>query len=54
MDEPAEHNIEHFIARWQPAGGSERADNQLFLTELCELLGLGRPDPASVDTEENA
>jgi hypothetical protein len=32
MDEPAEQNIEHFIARWQPASGSERANYQLFLT----------------------
>jgi hypothetical protein len=43
MDEPVEHNIEHFIARWQFTDGSERANYQLFLTELCELLGLGRP-----------
>jgi hypothetical protein len=35
--------IDDFIERWQPADGSERANYQLFLTELCELLGLGRP-----------
>jgi hypothetical protein len=54
MNEPDEHSIEHFIARWQHADGGERANYQLFLTELCALLGLDRPDPASVDTEENA
>jgi hypothetical protein len=34
---------ELFIARWQRAGGSERANYQLFLTELCELLGCRAP-----------
>jgi hypothetical protein len=54
MDEPAENDIDAFIERWQHADGGERANYQLFLTELCALLGLDRPDPASVDTEENA
>ena len=54
MDEPVENAVEEFIARWQHADGGERANYQLFLTELCALLGLDRPDPASVDTEENA
>ena len=54
MDEPVENTVEDFIARWQHADGGERANYQLFLTELCALLGLDRPDPASVDTEENA
>ena len=54
MDEPVENTVEEFIARWQHADGGERANYQLFLTELCALLGLDRPDPASVDTEENA
>jgi MmeI, DNA-methyltransferase domain/MmeI, N-terminal domain/MmeI, helicase spacer domain/MmeI, target recognition domain len=54
MDESVEKTVEEFIARWQHADGGERANYQLFLTELCALLGLDRPDPASVDTEENA
>ena len=33
---------------------SERANYQLFLTELVELLGLPRPQPAAKETEENA
>ncbi|MFA7388521.1 MAG: type IIL restriction-modification enzyme MmeI [Thiohalobacteraceae bacterium] len=43
-----------FIKRWENANGSERANYQLFLTELCALIGLDRPDPASEDTEDNA
>jgi len=49
-----EHPLEAFIARWQAASGSERANYQLFLTELSEELGLPRPEPASDDTRDNA
>jgi hypothetical protein len=45
---------EAFIQRWQSASGSERANCQLFVTELCALLGLPQPDPASNDTASNA
>ena len=37
--------IEPFIARWSAASPSERANEQLFLVELCDLLGVPRPDP---------
>jgi hypothetical protein len=46
--------IEEFIDRWSHArGGAERANYQMFLTELCEALDLPRPDPASDDTRSN-
>ncbi|MEW5972460.1 MAG: DNA methyltransferase [Pseudomonadota bacterium] len=45
--------LDAFIARWQAANGPERANYQLFLTELTELLGLPRPEPASDDTRDN-
>jgi hypothetical protein len=38
-----------FIARWAAASASERADSQLFLAELCEVLAVARPEP----TREN-
>ncbi len=47
-------SVEQFIARWKDASGAEKANYQLFLTELTELLGLPRPDPASDDNAENA
>ena len=50
QDQPA---LEAFVRRWKAASGSERANYQLFLTELCTLLGLRAPDPASSDTAEN-
>lgn len=46
--------VERFISRWQAAGGSERANYQLFAGELCRLLDLPSPDPARDDTRGNA
>ena len=37
--------IEDFIARWEPSGGGERSNCQMFLAELCRLLEVGEPDP---------
>jgi hypothetical protein len=35
-----------FISRWAKASPSERANSQLFLSELCDLLGVPHPDPS--------
>lgn len=43
-----------FIQRWQGVGGSERANYQLFITDLCDLLGVPLPTPAHEDTRDNA
>ena len=43
-----------FIARWQGReGGQERANYALFLSELCDVLGVPHPDPAGATTENN-
>jgi hypothetical protein len=31
-------NLPAFLAHWQSAGGAERSNAQLFITELCNLL----------------
>ena len=54
MPAPATPSVEVFISRWEAATGSERANYQLFLTELCALLDLPQPDPACDDTRDNA
>ncbi|MDZ7712844.1 MAG: type IIL restriction-modification enzyme MmeI [Rhodovibrio sp.] len=51
---PTHADPDSFIARWAPSGGQESANYQLFLTELCDLLGLPHPDPAIEETRENA
>lgn len=48
------NTVEAFIERWQGVTGSERANYQLFITGLCDLLDLPQPEPASEDTRENA
>lgn len=50
MSEP----IEHFITRWQgQTGGAERANYALFLTELCAVLDVAPPQPASAEHQHN-
>ncbi|MBL8490343.1 MAG: class I SAM-dependent DNA methyltransferase, partial [Rhodocyclaceae bacterium] len=46
--------VETFVARWEAASGSERANYQLFLIELTELLGLERPGTAVAEAGGNA
>lgn len=36
---------EAFIRRWQGSGGAERANYALFLAELCDVIGVLRPEP---------
>ncbi len=45
--------IESFLTRWQNSGAAERANYQMFLAELCDLLEVPRPDPTSPDPENN-
>jgi hypothetical protein len=42
----AQDEIESFIAKWKASGGAERANYAGFLYELCDLLGVDRPDVA--------
>ena len=41
--------VDEFIVRWGESGASERANYQLFLSELCDVLGAGRPAPTTGD-----
>lgn len=47
-------SVEAFISRWKDSTGTERANYQLFLMELVDLLDLPKADPASEDTRDNA
>ncbi len=42
------------MGRWQPSGGAERANYGLFLTDLCDLLGVPRPDATTNDPTQDA
>lgn len=40
--------LESFISRWTKGeGGAERANYSMFLSELCDVLDVARPDPAT-------
>ncbi|HEY5914152.1 MAG TPA: DNA methyltransferase, partial [Verrucomicrobiae bacterium] len=36
--------VNDFISRWSKATPSERANSQLFLSELCDILGVPHPE----------
>jgi hypothetical protein len=46
--------IARFIQRWSRSAGAERANYQLFLAELCDVLDVPRPDPTVEDDADNA
>ena len=47
-------DTEEFIRRWESSGAAERANYQLFLSELCDVLGVPRPNPSVPDDSHNA
>lgn len=47
--EASDTNVEEFIARWKGSQASERGNYVSFLNELCALLGVPAPDPATKD-----
>ena len=46
--------IHEFIERWKESAAAERANCQPFLSELCDVLEVPRPQPAQADDEQNA
>ena len=52
-EDGADLAIEAFISRWEKSGGAEMANFQTFANELCDLLGVPRPDPAQEEVERN-
>jgi hypothetical protein len=42
-----------FVSRWTNSSASERANSQLFLSELCTLLGMPQPHPSVQDETLN-
>lgn len=51
---PPPSDADAFIRRWTAReGGAERANYALFLVELCDLIGVRRPNPAGPETERN-
>ena len=53
MPEATPAQITAFITRWETSGAAERANYQMFLSELCDIIGVPRPDPTSPDPAKN-
>lgn len=49
----ADEEIDEFITRWASSGGAERANFQLFASQLCRLIGVAEPSPANADGSFN-
>ena len=46
-------DLHAFIDKWKRSGASERANFHSFLFELCHVLALPRPDPATDQSARN-
>lgn len=47
-------DIEAFIERWTSReGGAERANYQMYICELCDLISVARPEPAGCERDYN-
>lgn len=44
-------NFGPFIEKWSASSGAERANKDLFFAELCDVLGIERPNPVTGDPE---
>ncbi len=53
-DGVAAEAVDAFVERWRGAQAAEIANAQSFVIELCELLGLPRPEPATKDPARDA
>ncbi len=53
MPDATPEQITAFITRWENSGAAERANYQMFLSELCDIIGVARPDPTLPDTAKN-
>jgi hypothetical protein len=42
-----------FVTRWAASSAAERSNKDSFLNELCDVLGIQRPDPATGDPERD-
>lgn len=50
---PEALEISNFVAKWSASAAAERANKDAFLIELCDVLGVPRPEPATGDPERD-
>lgn len=42
-----------FVQKWTTSAASERANKDAFLIELCDVLGVDRPNPTTGDNDKD-
>lgn len=50
---PQSSTIPGFIAKWRSSAAAERANKDLFLSDLCRVLGVPGPRPATGDPKRD-
>ncbi|MCA1636270.1 MAG: class I SAM-dependent DNA methyltransferase, partial [Acidobacteria bacterium] len=53
-DTTSRPDITNFVERWAASGAAERANYQIFLAELCDVLEVARPEPTGINEDDNA
>lgn len=46
-------NVSEFVAQWKTSGGAENANAQPFVRDLCDVLGVERPNPSQESEAAN-
>lgn len=46
-------DIAGFVQKWTTSGAAERANKDAFLLELCDVLGVERPNPTTGDNDKD-
>jgi len=46
-------SLDAFITKWVASGAAERANKDSFSSELCDVLGVARPNPTVGDPERD-
>ena len=49
IDDPSQDAVGQFVARWRDSQAAERANYVSFLNELCDVIGVARPNPTTKD-----
>lgn len=52
--EIAPATMQTFITKWELSGAAERANAQMFLSELCNIIGVEPPQAKGSDEAANA
>lgn len=47
-------DIKTFVEKWEPSAAAEHSNSQSFLNDLCDVLGVQRPKPATGDPAKDS